>query len=380
MGSARRRGGMGSSKQWLTAIDQLFDAVGREQRLAQALGGLRPFFGAQAASFFTVADPAQPGASHTGAVGLSGQLLVEYHAHYSAHDEWVKSAVSRSDFGTGAVYRGRGDLMPLDRILQTYFGRQFMARNCVTDILSGVVETIPSDGSLSWVTYFRHDEEPAFTLDDTSRMVQLVAHMRQVLRLHRRLAPQLALGATLREVVEQMELPVLFVAEDGRIADRNAAAQAALAGPSGWLAARDGRLQVCAARRWQTLSTWLPGLRQGERTNLSLDLQSVEGRSATLEIVPIQAALADTVASHPAVAICTLKPGVRDRAHALRTLHGLTAAEARVAQQLAEGRTAAEIAVATEVSLSTVRTQLAAVRGKLGVRRQAQVVAAVLAM
>jgi DNA-binding CsgD family transcriptional regulator/PAS domain-containing protein len=371
---------MGKHDQWLASIDQLYDAVGREQRLAQALGDFRSFFGAQAASFFTVADPAQPGASHTGAVGMSGQLLVEYHAHYSAHDEWVKSALGRSDFGTGVVYRGQGDLMPLERILQTYFGRQFLARNCVTDVLSGVVETIPGDAALSWVTYFRHEGEPAFTTDDARLLAQLVTHMRQVLRLHRRLAPQLALGATLREIVERMELPVVFVAEDGRIADQNAAALAALGSQSGWLAERHGRLQVCEARRWQALSTWLPQLRRGEHPNLSLGLQSTAGRSATLEVVPIQAALADTVASHPAVAICTLKPGVRDRAHALQTLHGLTVAEARVAQQLAEGLTVAEIAAATEVSLSTVRTQLAAVRGKLGVRRQAQVVAAVLTL
>lgn len=371
---------MGGTQKWLECIDQLYDAVGREQRLAQALGEFRPFFCAQASSFFTVADPSQPGASHTGAVGVAGQLLVEYQAHYSAHDEWVKSAVGRGDFGTGVVYRGQADLMPLDRILQTYFGREFMSRNCVTDVLSGVVETIASDGSLSWVTFFRHEGEPAFTPDDAKRMVQLVTHMRQVLRLHRRLAPQLALGATLREIVEQMDVPVLFATEDGRIADCNAAAQAALAHPSGWLTERGGRVQVYEARRWQALSTWLPGLRHGDRTSLSLDLQGVDGRSAMLHIVPIQAALADTVASHPAVAICTLKPGIRDRALALRGVYGLTAAEARVAQQVVEGRTVDEIAAAAGVSLSTVRSQLAAVRGKLGVRRQAQVVAAVLAL
>lgn len=374
---------MGREKPWLAAIDRLYDAVGREQRLAQALGDFRPFFAAQAASFFTVADPARPGASHTGAVGLAGQLLVEYHAHYSAHDEWVKSAIARSDFGTGAVYRGQADLMPLDSILQTYFGREFMSRNCVADVLSGVVETLASDGALSWVTFFRHNGEPPFTAADAARMAQLVTHMRQVLRLHRRLAPQIAVGATLREIVEQMEQPVLFVAGDGRLVDANPAARTALAQPAGWLAEHGGTVTVRQAQRWQALSSWLPALqRQGrpDASSLTLDLLDAAGGSATLEVVPIQAALADTVARHPAAAICTLKPGVRDRAQALRNVYGLTAAEARVAQQLADGRTLAEIAAATEVSLSTVRTQLAAVRGKLGVRRQAEVVLAVLAL
>ncbi len=79
---------MGSSKQWLAAIDQLFDAVGREQRLAQALGELRPIFGAQAASFFTVADPTRPGASHTGAVGIS--VAPPRFARPATHETGVK--------------------------------------------------------------------------------------------------------------------------------------------------------------------------------------------------------------------------------------------------------------------------------------------------
>lgn len=326
-----------------------------------------------------MADPARAAAAHTGALGLPHQLLLEYHAHYSAHDEWVKAALRRPDFATGVVYRGH-QLMPLETVQETYFGQRFMARHAVHDVLSGVVEVFPTDGALSWVTFFREKGEAPFDAQDALAMAPLVAHMRQVLRLHRRLAPQLAIGMTLREMVQLSDLPVCFVSDSGRIVDRNPAAQAALEQRAGWMKERAGHLQVCEGRRWQPVASWLPRLRQGDGPSLSITLADGEARAATLEVIPIQAALIDTMSIHPAVAVCSLKRGAHDPAQALQSRYGLTASEARVAVLLAAGQTADDIAAATQVSLSTVRTHLAAVRRKLGVRRQAQVVAAVLAV
>lgn len=369
-----------TAKQWQVLFDRLYDAVGREQRLSKAMGDFRPLFGAQASSFFTMPDPARPHAAHSGAEGLPAQSLVEYHTHFSVHDEWVKAALRRPDFGAGAVYRGQADLMSLPDVLETYFGRQFVARYQFVDVLSAVVETVEDDGALSWASFFRVEGQPGFTEDDAVHMAELVAHLRQVLRLHRRLAPQLAIGATLREVVERMQVPVFFVTGAGSVVDRNGAALSALDGSSAWLRERAGELHVYESRRWRPLSTWLSVFFQGHRQTLVLDLHSPDGRSSSLEIVPIDAAFTDTAAAYPAVAICTLKLGRRDKSQALRMLHGLTPSEARVAQQLAEGLTVDEIAASAGVATSTVRSQLAAIRGKLNVRRQAQLVAAVLSL
>lgn len=374
--------GMDRSPQWQAAIDQLYDAVGREQRLAQALDAFRPFFGAQAVSFFTAPDVRHPQSSHTGAAGMSDQMLLEYHAHYSAHDEWVNAAIKRSDFVTGAVYRGT-QLVGRRQLQESYFGRTFLVRHGVVDVLATVIETGSSDGPFSFASFHRHRGQPPFTAADAQALSLLGPHMRQVLRLHRRLAPQLAVGATLREMAERLEAPLLFIGDDGRVVDRNPAAQAALNTRSGWLAERGGRLFVCEARRWQDFSTWLPALLRGgreARTSLTLDLLDMDGRSASLEVFPIQAALVDAVARHPAVVICTLKAAPRDRLQALRARHGLTTAEARVVLQLAEGRMPSEIAAAAGVTLATVRSQIAAARSKMGVRRQVQIVSAVLAL
>lgn len=66
--------------------------------------------------------------------------------------------------------------------------------------------------------------------------------------------------------------------------------------------------------------------------------------------------------------------------YALQQRHGLTRAEARVAVRLADGMALREIARDLHVTIETVRTHLKRAYGKLGVRRQAELVRLVLAL
>jgi len=364
------------SPQWLAAIDQLYDAVGREQQLAQALGAFRPFFDARSAWFLTIADAQRPQTSHVGAVGIPDQMLVEYHAHFSAHDEWVNAAVRRSDFGPGVVFRG-GELVARNDLQRTYFARHFLARHGVTDVLGAVVETGTGEDPASFVAFHRFREQSPYTAAHARLLRMLAPHMRQVLRLHRRLAPRLAVGATLNEIVRRIDLPLVFLGADGSIVDRNPAAAAALADAHPWLRERAGRLCLAGESGWREVA---PALQALGPDVVVLDLVNDERRCATLELMPVQGAATDPFAEHPAVAIASLRRGARNKALALRQVHGLTAAEARVAVQLAEGRSAAEVADATGLSITTIRTQIASTMGKLGVERQAQLVSLVLAL
>jgi len=67
-------------------------------------------------------------------------------------------------------------------------------------------------------------------------------------------------------------------------------------------------------------------------------------------------------------------PGLADR---VKSLFRLGPAEADIAVQLARGSDIQEIAVARGVTINTIRTQLASAMVKVGVRRQAELVAAV---
>lgn len=59
----------------------------------------------------------------------------------------------------------------------------------------------------------------------------------------------------------------------------------------------------------------------------------------------------------------------------IREMFDLTAAEARVAAQLALGRSVEQIALSCGVGLSTVRSQTKSILQKLGAHRQAEVAA-----
>lgn len=362
---------------WSTCIDQLYDAVGLEQQLARALGAFRPFVDARGVVFLTIPDVSHPMTSHTASVGVDEVSLVEYHTHFNAHDEWVLAASRRSDYRLGATYRG-SDLVPRRQLQQSYFWKAFLSRHGVSDILTGLVEASHREGPASFVTFHRHRGQAPFAAADRRQLQVLLPHLRQVLRLHRRLAPALALGATLRELMQRMELPVLFVAADAQVADCNPAATAALTRPGGWMRRVGGRLELATEGHWKGIAAWLGPLRQA--SSLQVPLVDGEGSAATLDMRLVQGAATDPIAAHPALAVCTLNPGPRNLAQVLRTRHGLTAAESRVAVQIAQGRTAGEIVAASGLSMATVRSHISAALSKLGLTRQSQLVARVLAL
>ena len=368
------------SPAWQVAVDRLYDAVGREQQLAQALGEIRHFFRAEAVSFITAPDSRHPNSSHTGAMGLTDQMLVEYHAHYSVHDAWVQAALRRPDFGPGAVYRG-SELVDPAELRRSHFGRAFLARHGVTDVLATVVEAASAGGPLSFVSFYRRAGSPHFSTADARGLSALATHLRQVFRLHRRLAPELAIGATLQELMQRLPTPLLHIAADGGVVHTNqAAALAVAAQPPGWLQLLGGRLHVTVNAQWQPVAQWLPALTEQAGRNLQLALLDAGRRSASLDIYPVPGAVGPGLAQHAAVALCHLQAGPRDRERALVQVYGLTATEARVARLLAEGSTPAAMADTMQVRLSTVRTHLAALRVKLGVRKQTQIVALVLGL
>ena len=64
----------------------------------------------------------------------------------------------------------------------------------------------------------------------------------------------------------------------------------------------------------------------------------------------------------------------------LRSLYRLTNAEAALVLQIASGASVADAAEAGSVTLTTARNQLAAAMAKVGVNRQAELVAAIAAL
>jgi DNA-binding CsgD family transcriptional regulator len=170
----------------------------------------------------------------------------------------------------------------------------------------------------------------------------------------------------------------------GRLAHSNAEGAAMLA--AGGLAGADlqGRLRFAAPAAQARLQVALHGLRHGALPVAAFSLRG-EGGGGRVTLSGIAAdVLGDGPvglllgAGCPCLLVVVNLPPVRGDAIArLMALHGLTRAEAEVAQALAEGLTPAAIADARSASLSTVRNQIKAAMGKCGVTRQAQLSALV---
>lgn len=364
-----------SPAEWENSIDRLYDAVGREDRLAQALGAFRGYFGAQGVMFLTAPDATKVETMHIGAIGVSHASLVEYHSHFGQYDVWSKAAWRKNLYSQPGCYRG-SELVPRQELKRSYFWNEFLLRDGVTDILVAMIDPPSESGPAMTLTFQRHHGQAPFVAGDVTRLALLAPHMRRAMRLHRRLAPTLAVGSTLLELFERLDVPMLFVAQDGSPVQINLAAQHVLDGPAAPLRLRAGRLGALGQQGWLELDSLLPRLQSEPSFDLKLLRQ--DGQNASLEVRRVHGAVTDRAAHHKAVAICTLHQTPLDPAVALREKFGLTTSEFRVARRLADGLTAEALAHELGVAVSTIRSHLKSAMAKVGVNRQAHLVAQVL--
>jgi len=366
------------SDEWDTCIDQLYDSVGLEDRLTEALSLFRPFFESSAVVFATTPDPrTQQSSLLTGAVGLPTAAWVEYVSHFNVYDEWVKAGMARNMEFPGGVARGSA-LVPQQELTRSYFWREWLARYNVGDIISCVIEPLAADRPSSFVTFQRRDDQRPFSDVDLVKLAALAPHLRRALRLHRRLAPQLAIGSTLMQLFHAAEAPMLLVDRDGILVDHNPAAQAAIAAREPLIALRANRLQYRRDRDWHEIGTRLETLETQAFPAFEITLQSDQRDEALLEVRRVHGAFSDRLSSHPVAAVCTLRPKPEDFGTAFRLRHRLTPTEWKIVCHLTKGLSPAQTAEAMGVRLTTVRTHIRSVLAKTGTKRQAQLLARIL--
>src|SRR4051794_36588809 len=122
-------------------------------------------------------------------------------------------------------------------------------------------------------------------------------------------------------------------------------------------------------------------LRSGGAARLRLDAddwgvirpEAGQGRPLILRAVPI--AERATAGPQTVVILVDLEAVPQPTAETLQTIFGLTPAEARLAIEMALGKSPEEIAQATHVAVGTVRNQLHAIFAKTGTHRQGELVA-----
>ena len=101
-----------------------------------------------------------------------------------------------------------------------------------------------------------------------------------------------------------------------------------------------------------------------------------KGPPLVLEVIPLpRREFEPEFAPRVLVVAKGMKVPVERRASVMQTAYALTAAETQIAMQLCAGDNPQAIATARGVTVGTVRTQIKTICAKLGVRRQAELVA-----
>lgn len=195
------------------------------------------------------------------------------------------------------------------------------------------------------------------------------AHVRRMLSIRGKMAGLRRKASCLEAVLDAVPQPALLVRADGCFLYANRAADILLKS-SDQLRVRNGKLSGTPS-----FGAAIAAATSRSNPEAGTALIGATRRPAMVaDVVPMrtaQAAGCALVMLHP------LHRPVGGRSRALRSLFGLTAAEAEIAERLAGGSSPAEIADQRRVSVQTVRVQIKAIAQKLGCGRQAEIAAVV---
>lgn len=356
-------------------IEALYDAVGDDARFREALASFCDHFDASAAIFMM--PPDAQGIQTLATRGVSPASLTEYHNHFFAHDSWRLAAQAQGLLQPGYVARGC-DIVDPEALRVSYFGREFLAHAQIKDILTGVTAPLEPQGTdCAIVSFHRASAQPGwFDRRLVGRLREVLPDLGRALRLHRRIAPQVAMAHTLEGMFEDLDVPMLFVNERGHLMRGNRQAQAACRTGHPLQLTLGGTLMAHTAAGWQPLARLMAALSQAptvrhmlldqDQTPVVLTLRQVHGPAPAL----LAGQVDDTV--H---AVATLRSSSADVLEALASHYGLTPAELRTARHVLDGLPAESIADLLGVKLSTVRTHIGHLLAKTGARRQTELVA-----
>lgn len=230
------------------------------------------------------------------------------------------------------------------------------------------------------VTAVRSKRCGPYTADEELRLQSLVPHLQTAFALHR----AEALAHASLSVIESLPMGVVLLGEGACLLHANGRAHT-LAQSSGLLCiherdglhatqhADDQRLQA-AMRAVVATPTGAP-----MHAGTSMRLRSLTGSELHVMVAPLPH-WSEPFGAHACGAIFISNPAsaLQSLEGVLRSLYGLTPAEARLAQALVNGLSLQEYADQQSVSIHTVRSQFRTIATKAGVGRQTDFVRAVL--
>jgi DNA-binding CsgD family transcriptional regulator len=319
-----------------------------------------------------------PGLSMGG--GPEGPRLWSLDVPQRRLDEWLgrfeeplRAAVQRDHLAGTFLASGTG-VPAWTEFLEDWAGPQGFA-----DLLQG--QTLGST-RMYGLGIFREREAPAFGRDEITLIDRLMPHVERALQLRERLASVVGARDAAASAMENLAIGFLLLDDRGQVIEASPAARVLLRAGDGLCLGR-GELRTEDPRARAPLSRLLGEVaRDPGHPGGSVSVARPSGRRPyellAMRLPPGRMDLGRR-ASTAVVFVSDPEEASRPSERLVADLHGLTPAEARVACQLAVGKTPDEIAEALAITVQTVRNHLKSVYAKTDTRRQSELVARLLA-
>ncbi|HEY1245276.1 MAG TPA: helix-turn-helix transcriptional regulator [Hyphomicrobiaceae bacterium] len=382
----------------LPAVHKLFDAVTDAEKWAPFLAELAACFDAKGAQIVRV-QVRERALAFSALYGFDDVILRRYGADGAGQD------LALARYADHFVR-----LMPSDPrigLLQRYPGRPLSCRLAISEkvlhasqayreILDAAdveytlaVNLDDEDGSSTMLGVFRGKASTHFTEAEAELFGELVPFVRQAIRISEHLARIDVEKARALEALDSIPFGILLATGGARVVQANATARRAIDLSDG-LALRQDVLRLHDQREESRLHD---AIRRAVA-------RAVHGRPQTCEAVavsrpsgkePLSAIVTTLWGNHlkfglsrldePLATVFLSIPEQSPEAPAelLQRLFGLTGAQARLCEQIVSGATLEQAAQRLQISIDTARVHLKRVFANVGVHRQSDLVAKVLA-
>lgn len=334
--------------------------------LGQALSGAGVYLGSWASR-----RPAGAPLFSATSDSLSPEAVAGYNEHYAALDPRLAVTLRLE---AGQIWACH-DSFDTAFVRSSEFYNDFLLRHGYRYTLAACL--LDKDGETVGVGIQRTPRQGCFERRDQALLRAALPHLARAVRVHRELRVSREAAARRQTMLDHFAAAALLVDADARVLERNAAAERLVVAGDGLLV-RGGRLVAsrpeATARLLHLIKDAASVASRRGGGGGACHLPHADGVYAAL-VIPTAAGTA-CGRGPPAALVLVTDPAHRWRPpeECLRSLHGLTSAEARVAAALCDGDSLVEVARRLAIAHETARQHLKRIVEKTGCRRQSDLV------
>lgn len=358
----------------LPVIDTLYEAALHPEKWAGALAALSDVMGAIGATIVPIG-------TWTSVRSIASRSLeeanLEYQQGWWQHDTATARVMARG-IRPGTVGTDR-TVMTEEEIRRDPFYNEFLRRHGIQQPLAAIARV--QEDHLVAISVQSGLKRELFQKDDLDAMTALSPHLGRAVAITTSLVEARELTADLAAALQRVDLGLILLDRHGNVRHVNLMAEQLL---GDGLVVTNRRVHASSrrddARLQGAIRNVLPGhalppsggvvlRRPSGKAPLHIELAPVRPRSDVMEAISFGGGGAMLL-------VRNLEPKLKDVQHHLRAL-GLSPAEARLAEAVGQGVTLRDFAEIQGVSYETARTHMRSIFAKLGIGRQAELVALV---